>query len=512
VETPLVASQLPLPLQIGVASVGVLGSAAFFSVSMAWLLVPRAWTQLIGTPFAASSFVAYVARASLLGYGPILLFVNAFSLAYLSDFSPLRWLLPLAAAAWVVLTSLNAAQLRAWLTGAVPIAHTAFADQAERMRGWASLAGVPLHAILVDAIADGNADNALVAGWQRPTLFLGAEMLAHTDWRQRDAVIGHELGHARMGHLRSNMLVATWRALLLTVVLVGLAPASLQYLFAAPSGNPADTGDLWSVVLPVLAPLALIVVLLVFSVFGRFDRRRRHRMELACDDFSASLTGDPLAMAVVLHTITLLSGIPLRQRSQTHPTFDQRVGAMLQRLYAAGPRADWAERPVPADIPFTTPSTSYTVPMDQAPPPAPVARPPVQPARASTPVTLPTTYPFAPIPAYAAPPAYSPSPAYAYPYSPSMAAPYPVPPYATPYPYAMPPMMPAAMPFASVPQPPAYPAAPPHPTHSVTPPAADLPFVAPPTPIVTPAPPATETPASAARGSDQDGDLSSDTH
>jgi Zn-dependent protease with chaperone function len=523
VDVPLVPglpapeSALPAPLQVGIAAICILATLALHSLLTAWLLTPRAWARMRRQPFDTHGYVAYLGRLLVLSYVPTLVFVEAIVVLFLLGLAPYRWLLPPAVALWAGLVMPFGTRIRAWLTGARPIEQTSWASLASRIHAWAKLAGVEVRDLWVDTLEDGITDNAVIAGPRRHALFLGAELLSSVDWRQRDAVIGHELGHAHFRHLPANAAVD----LLRTVLAASLLMAALDPGFLAgllPAFEPGAPVGYFG------APSSLLVLALAIAAVGlsAVDRGRRRRAELACDRFSANLTGDPLAMAVVLHTIITLVGYPLRQRSRTHPTFEQRQRELMHLLHLPGPRAPWAYAPVPSAIPFVAPPFTYTVPLDQAPAPAPVQPPPFQalPPAAPQPV-YPVPYP--PYPANPAAALYGNQPAGIYPpVPPYVPAPAPVyggpptypgmPPYAPP-PYASPPYpaMPAYVPAPGYPLMPPYPLPyPPYYAPYPPPPpyAALVPFYVPPTPASAPGassaaptaapaptPPAAETPA-----------------
>jgi Zn-dependent protease with chaperone function len=419
---PAPESALPVPVQVGIAAFSIVVALALYSLLAAWLLTPRAWARTRHDPFNAPAYVAYIGRLLILSYVPALVLIEAVALLYTLDLAPYRWFLPLVVVLWAGLIAPFGQRIRAWLTGAKPIEQTPWADLAPRINAWAKLAGVELHDLRVDGIEDGNTDNAVLAGPRRHTLFLGAELLANADWRQRDAVIGHELGHARLRHLPVNAAMEALRtALAAALLMAAIDPGFLSALFPTFGSGDAQTG--------LFAPLSSLLVFsiaVIVLVVSAADRARRHRAELACDRFSANLTGDPLAMAVALHTIISLIGYPLRQRSRTHPTFDQRQQALMQLLHLPGPRVPWAYAPVPSAVPFFAPPFSYTVPLDQAPPPAPVQVPPfVMPAFAPPPFAPPPMYPV-PYPGYPANPLPAP---YPYPPAPPAGIYPPVPPY-----------------------------------------------------------------------------------
>lgn len=74
-----------------------------------------------------------------------------------------------------------------------------------------------------------------------------------------------------------------------------------------------------------------------------------------------ALTGDPLALMVALHTVGALRGNTAEMAKRI-----SRLDALLKQ---PGPRAPWADAPVPSAIPLVVGGRTLTAPLDSAPTP-----------------------------------------------------------------------------------------------------------------------------------------------
>lgn len=154
--------------------------------------------------------------------------------------------------------------------------------------------------------------------------------------REVDAVIAHELGHHKAGHLRSNLPLILFCA---------------YVLFAGPAIYWAiDRLHLpaWIASIPI-APL-------LFVLFqGRFSQRR----EYAADARAVEITGDPEGKIAAFSRLAHLSRIPVQNTGimgsiLSHPSMEARVLALARRSGLADdralavlddPDAAYAERP-----------------------------------------------------------------------------------------------------------------------------------------------------------------------
>ncbi len=358
---------------------------ALFTVLNEWLVYPTLRRELRPRAPATGVHFIYVLKLFLLQQMPTALLLEAVGALNVFALYGYRWVVPAGAALLALGQALMAKWLYSWGKREVPIERTEWADLKPRIQGWAALAGVRLAAVRVEYLGETGLANAAVAGMWRHTLFLGADLLAHTDWRQRDAVIGHELGHIGLGHMRKNAAVSVLKATLaaggfayLDIKGIGVDLARMLHPDFAPSLDvrygPASALHFLGV---ALAALWVAVYVL--------DRWRRHGNELACDRFSVGLAGDPLAKAVALMTIHKVSGTPPTTRSYTHPSTGQRIRTLLWMLRNPAHFAPWAYQAVPSVVNFAEMGRALTIPLASSPPieplpPAPWSRMPEAPA------------------------------------------------------------------------------------------------------------------------------------
>lgn len=143
---------------------------------------------------------------------------------------------------------------------------------------------------------------------------------------QVEAVLGHELGHARHGHLWTYFLyfnVAFLVAMLAEPVLTRLLMPSLMAALGL-VGVSADAVQVESLVNVVSM---LVVVGVMWRVgFGLLSRACERQADLA----GADLVGDPRVMGAALRSVARLSGQPETEPSWCHHSIAQRVAFMEQ--------------------------------------------------------------------------------------------------------------------------------------------------------------------------------------
>lgn len=264
--------------------------------------------------------------------------------------------------------------LRARLAPARPMEQTDWVALAPRIREWARLAGVELGAVCVHTggwlgIADG-----VVRGARHPVLSLSERFLANTDWRQQDALAAHLLGTACERAKRPAVALA-WPVVeaACLVVIVGngllLTQGWLEWL----------VGFRWAplALVGVLALLPVAFLVLAYSVLRHrlLGPTVRWRQTLAADRFAVQLTGDPLALAVALHTLAALSRGPVASffagLARSHALSLERFEQLNRLLRQPGARS-WAAAPVPAIAAVQAILPDLTIALDRAPAPEPV--------------------------------------------------------------------------------------------------------------------------------------------
>lgn len=162
------------------------------------------------------------------------------------------------------------------------------------------------------------------------------------------------LGLARKGAAISNSLWIVVATLISWSFLadLGAIVASLNYPTA-----------------PIIALLILPVLLIYFVFQAIFLRIRFTRQYMAVYRYAVELTGDPLAMLVSTATLNILAAVS----AKTPTSLQKQMNALEQLLQQPGPRAPWADRPVPAITTFKSGVYQLTIPLVQSPPPEPIS-------------------------------------------------------------------------------------------------------------------------------------------
>jgi Zn-dependent protease with chaperone function len=338
-----------------------------------WLIYPTLRAELRPEAPAPRARIASVCKALLLSQFPPVLLFEATGAMYALALTNYRWALPAGAVAFATLRALASTPLYAWGKREVPLERTEWAELGPRIQGWAALAGVRVNAVRVEYLGETGLANAAVSGLFRHTMFLGGSLLTNTDWRQRDAVIGHELGHLSLRHMPANAAMSVLKAALGAGAFAYMDVGGIVLYFARVArpdaastlDAPYGLSSYW----PFLGIVLGMLWLLVYAL----DRWRRHRHELACDRFSVGLVGDPLAKGIVLITISKLASTSMRTRSFTHPSTGERVRLLMAMLlHPPVPLAPWARWPVPSVVTFTDKARPLTIPLAAAPAIAPL--------------------------------------------------------------------------------------------------------------------------------------------
>ncbi len=353
-----------------------LSAVTFFTfVLLGGLLIDLPYVRAFGGPTTTPAHAVRNAFLLLLGlYLPLFAIIAVVTAVVQQPDALVQFPWPEIALVVIGAGDLFGGWLRAWLAPSRPMEQTGWVALAPRIREWARLAGVELGAVRVHAggwlgIADG-----VVRGAQRPVLSLSERFLANSDWRQQDALTAHLLGLARERAKRPTATLA-WRVVEVAclVVIAGdrlvFTSGWLEWLIGFNWAPLALVGEL------VLLPVVFLVF--AYSVLRHrlFGRTGRWQQVLAAGYFAAQLTGDPLALAVALHTLYALRRGPVVSFFDglaRNPTLTlERFGQLNQLLSQPGGRA-WTDEPVPAIAAVQARLPEQTVALDQAPAPAPV--------------------------------------------------------------------------------------------------------------------------------------------
>lgn len=178
--------------------------------------------------------------------------------------------------------------------------------------------GVKVNRLMRWPVRGGRMYNAAVVGVMprfRYVLFTD-DLLRDLDTKQLTAVLGHELGHARHGHL--------WLYLIFINVALAALPMLSEPLARMLAAVPGS-GQLNAHIREGIVILAAFALLFRF-VFGAISRACERQADLA----GANLVGDYQTMQEALKTVALLSGQPENSPNWRHYSIAQRV-EFLQR-------------------------------------------------------------------------------------------------------------------------------------------------------------------------------------
>ncbi|TVR48671.1 MAG: hypothetical protein EA402_00455 [Planctomycetota bacterium] len=152
----------------------------------------------------------------------------------------------------------------------------------------------------------------LVPRWRY--ILISEDLLRDCPPEQVQAVLGHELGHARHGHLWWYLLFLLTSGLWAQVLSDALTP-----MFALAFG--------WPVALVQAVLWVLVMVVLLRLGFGVLSRACERQADL----FGARISGDPQYMAAALNNVAYLSGSDPAEPNWRHHSIAERV-AYLERL------------------------------------------------------------------------------------------------------------------------------------------------------------------------------------
>ena len=189
----------------------------------------------------------------------------------------------------------------------------------ERASGLARKAGVTLARLSLLRTRVPEEANAFATPGD--TIILTESLVKGLTGREVDAVIAHELGHHKSGHLRFSLpQVLFWMYIIVAGPLLGW----LTSRFPFPS---------WVLTIPI-APL------LFMTLQGLLSQRH----ELTADARAVEITGDPEGKIAALARLARLSRIPVQGGGimasiLSHPSMERRVLALARRFHVSDARA-----------------------------------------------------------------------------------------------------------------------------------------------------------------------------
>jgi len=149
----------------------------------------------------------------------------------------------------------------------------------------------------------GHFPNAFASPHARhPRVLLSRTMLRHLEGDEVAAIFAHEIAHLEH-YTPKRMRIAGW-AFFIVIICGTVLPAAID---------------------PMLAQLVWIIAL---SIGAALRRRGRQSRETQCDLRAVELCGDRDAFVRALTKLHVLGRVPARQRSQSHPTLEQRIAVV----------------------------------------------------------------------------------------------------------------------------------------------------------------------------------------
>jgi len=337
-------------------SICCIGAGVALSLLTNWMVYGlvidrRALADILGISVSVGEMMWQRLKQGLFGYLFPFLVIEGVGVFILFNVSFLGTTLLLAVFVALFLKGLGSAifgdRVVRWVYAATPIQETQWTDLEPRIRQWAEVVGVKLHSIYLLRETRFNSHGIVVAGLRQPSLFLSDMFLNNADWRQQDALVVVTLILLAKQTLRYAWLLRLCTALFV-ILLVSLGVYVITY---------ADiNGGL------VFIALALLIALLICR---RVLQRWFIALYYEADFQAASITGDPLALLVALNTLAKLN-------PRTASLSVKRVRLLERMMEQTGPRASWANTPVPSFVPVARALQSFTVPIDQASSLAPV--------------------------------------------------------------------------------------------------------------------------------------------
>ncbi len=326
-----------------------------------------ALAEFQGTQLTEAQGIAFLLRGILLGqirsdrrfrgllpatFSSFLL-LEATGILFLLNIQTFLWVIPVLAVIVRLADGVTKSFTLKWVARVEPLEQTPWAALAVYARQLAERLGIEIGDINVYSIMRVGSARTLVYGLQRPTLLLSDILLKNTDWRQQDALIALMLHLIKKRAFLANMLF-------------GLAVTALFWIFIVAFSAlivSVDAPIAHSTTQTALLNVYIYSILLVFLLFFYIGR------QMSPYRFAMDLTGDPLAVLAAVHTSGLLMSTP----PSRYTWQSRRMKQLVKLVSQPGPRAPWANRPVPSIAPLDADAPTLTIPLEQAPPPEPVA-------------------------------------------------------------------------------------------------------------------------------------------
>jgi Zn-dependent protease with chaperone function len=220
------------------------------------------------------------------------------------------------------------------LWGAKPM----FASELEQlMRDACRRMGVRVAGLMRWPVPGGRVYNAAVVGLMpqlRYVLFTD-DLMRDLPPQQLLAVLGHELGHARHGHLWLYFLFANTTVMISFLIDHHLPGLVRPLLGGQPEHGMMGADDPFAPLVKMVVGLGVMAVLFRL-VFGYLSRACERQADLA----GAELVGDARTMGDALKSVARLSGQPENEPSWRHYSIADRV-AFLERVQRQPELAGW---------------------------------------------------------------------------------------------------------------------------------------------------------------------------
>jgi hypothetical protein len=261
----------------------------------------------------------------------------------------LLWLIPLlAACANIYYYTIGSRHIIAWTTRTIQIEQSPWASLVLHIDKWIRLAGVKRQDIRIQTMIRIGSSNGAVSDLFHPVVLLNHTFLAHSDWRQQEALFAwmirlvHKKFPATYIWLNSCLSVISWTFLAAGVaLLITFSPSRLRMLG--------------------MISLLLFVTILIYCITLFIAHEMTRHAYAEADQFAADLTGDPLALIVALHTLHALN----TSRPQLSAITQKRIAALYCLTRQSDALKRWNYDPVPSLLPFSFEEKLLTTPLLQ---------------------------------------------------------------------------------------------------------------------------------------------------